>query len=127
MLFRSEALGEKWEHVRKVRRLITEKIEPYRKNKIIGSSNEAVVTLELADGVEWLALQGVDMAEMAIVSKVEVLDSESGADYIVLDELKPRTAVRAADDPKCERCWRHLPDVAAATGLCGRCDAVVTA
>jgi isoleucyl-tRNA synthetase len=35
--------------------------------------------------------------------------------------------VGAVADTKCARCWRHLPDVAEDTGLCGRCDAVVAA
>jgi isoleucyl-tRNA synthetase len=105
--WRDEALGAKWERLRGLRERVTEAIEPLRRAKTIGSSNEAVVTLGASDHAE-----GVDFAEIAIVSRVE----EGEGDTI---------AVARTDADKCARCWRHTGDVDPMSELCARCAEVV--
>jgi isoleucyl-tRNA synthetase len=101
-----DGLVEKWAKIRSLRTEITEAIEPLRRNKTIGSSLEAEVTLPVAsepfpDGLE----------EVAIVSAVHrgAFDME----------------VTKTTHHKCGRCWRHLPEVSADGALCGRCEEVV--
>lgn len=99
-----EALGARWAQVRETREQVTEAIEPLRREKTIRSSNEAEVTLPpLPD------IGDVELAEIFIVSKAVPGDS---------------ITVSRTEEPKCERCWRHLP-VIPETALCGRCSEVL--
>ena len=107
------SVGARWERIRALRRLVTEAIEPLRKDKVLGSSLEAEVRLEVGDADARL-LRSVDFTELCIAAKVTILDSG-----------RERAQVARTQLPRCERCWRHLPDVAGDTGLCGRCDAAV--
>ena len=117
--WRDEALGARWETLRALRSFATLAIEPARRDKLIGSSLEATLTIAANHGDAAL-IASVDFAELAIVSGVDVvIDAELEAGI--------RVAAANSDDVRCERCWRYLPDVAADTGLCRRCDAVVHA
>jgi isoleucyl-tRNA synthetase len=96
----------RWAALRELRTQVTEAIEPLRRDKVIGSSLQAVVTLpELPASPEALA-------ELFIVSSVK-----SG------DALR----VEETDNHKCGRCWRYLPEVTEDGELCGRCEDVVDA
>ena len=86
---------------------ISEAIEPLRREKIIGSSLEAVIAYPNAS-----ALDGAQLAEMAIVAHVA---SDNAA----------AIQVTRTTHHKCGRCWRHLPEVAEDGDLCGRCADVV--
>jgi isoleucyl-tRNA synthetase len=83
---------------------VTEAIEPLRRDKVIGSSLEAEVTVT-SDANPAL------LAELFIVSSVR-----RG------DEL----AVTKTEYHKCGRCWRLLPEVKADGDLCDRCTEVVS-
>jgi len=94
----------KWSELRAMRTRVTEAIEPLRRDKVLGSSLEAAVTLsELPASPE-------ELAELFIVSSVESGDALS---------------VRKTDNHKCGRCWRHLPEVKEDGELCARCNQVV--
>jgi isoleucyl-tRNA synthetase len=96
------ALGAKWAELRALRSAVTEAIEPLRRDKLIGSSLEAEITVP--------GQYDADLEELFIVAKVSPGDA---------------IAVTRTDAHKCGRCWRHLPDVAADGALCGRCAEVV--
>lgn len=96
------ALGAKWAELRALRSAVTEAIEPLRRDKLIGSSLEAEITVP--------GQHDADLEELFIVAKVSPGDA---------------IAVTRTDAHKCGRCWRHLPDVAADGALCGRCAEVV--
>ncbi|MFN3945323.1 MAG: isoleucine--tRNA ligase [Allosphingosinicella sp.] len=101
--WRDDALSARWTEVIAAREKVTEAIEPLRREKIIRSSNEAVVTLPVLPDAR-------DLPEIFIVS-----DVREGAEL----------SVARTEHDKCERCWRHLPDVVPETALCGRCEEVV--
>ena len=105
------ALGQKWDAVRAARELVTEAIEPLRRDKVIGSSLEARVAYP--DSA--LAGAGGDLAALA--------------EIFIVSEVVPKAGegieVTRTDHEKCGRCWRHLPDVAEDGALCGRCEGVV--
>ncbi|MEO6432865.1 MAG: isoleucine--tRNA ligase [Sphingomicrobium sp.] len=93
----------RWAELRANRMLVTEAIEPLRREKVIGSSLEAEVTVPFeADYPE--------LAELFISSTVTNGDT---------------LTVGRSDNQKCGRCWRHLPAVTEDGGLCGRCEQVV--
>ena len=96
--------GTDWDQLRALRQQVTEAIEPLRRDKIVGSSLEAEVTLpELPAPAEALA-------ELFIVSSVTAGEA---------------LAVTKTDTHKCGRCWRHLPEVREDDDLCARCEEVL--
>ena len=104
-----EALGAKWQDIRAARTMITEAIEPLRREKTVGSSLEAEVALTVRNDAARGHLQSVDLAEIAIVSNVAIA---AGDDAVT---------VKKTTSHKCGRCWRHLPEVAEDGAPCGRC------
>ncbi|MGZ2412745.1 isoleucyl-tRNA synthetase [Sphingomonas sp. F9_3S_D5_B_2] len=92
----------KWGELRSLRAEVTERIEPLRREKVVGSSLEAEVTLPSATDPALLA-------ELFITSTVHEGDWK----------------VVKTDQHKCGRCWRHLPEVTGDGDLCARCDGVV--
>jgi isoleucyl-tRNA synthetase len=68
------------------------------------------------------------MAELAISGAFTVVMGDAPADAFAVHDI-PGAAVivTPSSDARCDRCWRHLPDVAEDTGLCGRCaEAIAT-
>jgi isoleucyl-tRNA synthetase len=112
--WRDDSLGDKWELLRGLRTRVTEAIEPMRRDKIIGSSLEAEVGLELANPDLIEAVKSVDFTEICIVSDLSAEEGEH--DHVVI--------VRTERE-KCGRCWRYLPEVEEDGALCARCDEVV--
>jgi isoleucyl-tRNA synthetase len=106
----------KWDDVRAIRQMVTEAIEPLRKEKVIGSSLEADVKVGVADRAVRDALADVDMAGICIVSRFEWAEGQ------VLDG---QVRVTRTNDHKCGRCWRHLPEVSSDGELCARCEDVL--
>ncbi len=96
---------ENWEILRSVRETVSGEIEPMRREKIIGSSLEAAVTISRPP----TQLSEDELAELFIVSSVSFGEPKV-----------TRTAHH-----KCGRCWRHLPEVTEDGALCSRCDQVV--
>jgi len=97
-------LVEKWSAIRSTRALVTERIEPLRREKTIRSSLEAEVWLPNEAG-------DVDYEEIFITSTVHQGDWD----------------VKRTENHKCGRCWRHLPEVTADGALCNRCETVLDA
>ena len=117
------ALGEKWARLRELRRAVTEAIEPLRRAKTIGSSLEAAITINPRPE-DAMLIGSVDFDELCIVSSV-LIDTAPLEPNFVHDPTEAFVTVEVSDNPRCDRCWRYLPDVAPDTGLCGRCAEVV--
>jgi len=98
-----EALAARWLVLRDLRGDVTEAIEPMRREKVIGSSLEAEVSIPAAH-------EGIDLSELFITGSVSTGHALS---------------VTKTTHHKCGRCWRHLPEVSDDGALCGRCDEVV--
>jgi isoleucyl-tRNA synthetase len=125
-----QALGARWEQVRRVRRVITGALEVERREKRIGSSLEAApqVFVGAADAA---LLAGLDLAELAIVSALELAVGPPPEDAFTLADAPGIGVVpRRAGGARCARCWQVLPEVgsvADAPELCRRCSAAVSA
>jgi isoleucyl-tRNA synthetase len=110
--WRDEALAEKWRKVRQVRRVVTGALELARADKKIGSSLEAAPVIHIADPTLIAALDGVDMAEVAITSGVDVMRGEGPVDAFRLADVGGvAVEFRAAQGRKCARSWKILPSV----------------
>ncbi len=92
----------RWEALRALRAEVTERIEPLRRDKIIGSSLEAEVTVPSSEDPDFLQ-------ELFITSTVHRGDWK----------------VVKTSNHKCGRCWRHRPDVKSDGDLDTRCDEVI--
>jgi isoleucyl-tRNA synthetase len=112
---RDDELVEKWTHLRNLRTLVTERIEPLRREKVIGSNLQAEVILSIQDTTAANAARSVDMAEICITASFHIADDRDGV------------GVSPTTHHKCGRCWRHLPEVAADNALCNRCETVLSA
>jgi isoleucyl-tRNA synthetase len=99
-------VATKWDATRTARAAITEAIEPLRREKVVGSSLAAAVTMAPVDGVS-----AEELTEIAIVASV--------------DYAGEGVSVAPTTHHKCGRCWRHLPDVVEDLALCGRCETVL--
>ncbi|MGY6638176.1 MAG: isoleucine--tRNA ligase [Erythrobacter sp.] len=103
----------KWDALRTLRSIVTEAIEPLRRDKTIRSSLEAEVAVPASAVPEGVSDEA--LAEVFITATVT--RGQAGA-----------VIVSKTTHHKCARCWRHLPDVAFPEGaLCTRCDEVISA
>ncbi len=143
--WRDDPLAAKWERIRGIRRLATNRLEAMRAAGEIGSSLQAWVGLGLPEADISLLSQS-EWAEVLLVSLVDVLPVEafhSDSDTrqlhgrwasiaaLIGEPGQPRAGATKAPGIKCDRCWRILEEVgssAAHPTLCLRCtDAVETA
>ncbi|MGL4634963.1 MAG: isoleucine--tRNA ligase [Beijerinckiaceae bacterium] len=109
---RNDALAAKWETVRDVRSVITGALEIQRASKVIGSSLEAAPVVHITDKALMAALEGVDMAEIAITSDITLTDKPAPAGAFFMDQIKGVAVVFAkATGAKCARSWRYTSDV----------------
>ncbi|WP_142847901.1 isoleucine--tRNA ligase [Telmatospirillum sp. J64-1] len=129
--WRDDILAARWEVVRDVRRVVTGALEIERKEKRIGSSLQARPAVYV--GAQHLqALQGLDLAEIAITSGIEVIEGAAPEGAFTIDGIDGVGVLpHGAEGEKCERCWKVLPEVKehdhGHPGLCNRCaDAVDT-
>jgi len=110
--WRDTALEDKWDRIREVRRVVTGALEIARRDKMIGSSLEAAPQVFIANAELFAALDGVDLAEIAITSQVAVGTGGGPADGFRLDEVPGVTVVFGkAEGTRCARSWKILPDV----------------
>ncbi|MEE9249686.1 MAG: isoleucine--tRNA ligase [Alphaproteobacteria bacterium] len=126
--WRDDELAAKWEKVRRLRRVVTGALEVERAKGNIGSSLQAHPVV-YAKGDHVVAMEGVDLAEIAITSGATLIAGEAPEDAFALaDVADVWVAPGLAEGRKCLRCWRVLQEVgrdAAHEEVCGRCaDAV---
>ena len=103
------------EDLLKARAVIQQAIEAARQAKQIGSNLEATVKLTLPEKGFTHAI----FSDLPALQEFFIL-----SDLHLTRGLDLAATVEVCTNPKCERCWRHLPDVgthAAHPTLCGRC------
>ncbi len=103
------------EEMLKARAIIQQAIEPERQAKKIGSSLEATVRLTLpTEGFTHEVWNDPEtLHEFFILSELHIQRGETLA-----------AQVEEADNAKCARCWKHLPEVGTVEAhphVCGRC------
>jgi isoleucyl-tRNA synthetase len=128
--WQDEALAEKWDKIRKVRRVITGALELERREKRIGSSLQAHPTVYIDDEELMAAVEGLDLAEISITSGIKTSSEKGVVGSFTLDGVKGVSVTpENSQGGKCSRCWMVLPEVAAEEveedALCSRCDQAV--
>jgi len=122
------ALLERWERILEVREEASRALEAARQSKMIGTSLEAKLVMDIpATHAAALDALGQDARFVFIVSQIARLDPGEGA--LASERVAGlRVKVERADGRKCERCWNYSPDVGASAALptaCGRCAATL--
>jgi len=127
---KDSSLIERWEALLNIRKEITRALELARKDKIIGHSLDAAVSLALPQDL----LQGLqdyrdELRSICIVSAVEFADEgkiEGGYE----SQEYPGLVIKVLPSPfpKCERCWIHDSTIGhdgEHPALCKRCVQVI--
>ncbi|HWK32160.1 MAG TPA: class I tRNA ligase family protein, partial [Hyphomicrobium sp.] len=110
--WRNEDLARKWDEVREVRRVVTGALELERAAKRIGSSLEAAPEIYVADMNLLRALEGVDLAEVAITSQARLIAKAPPEGAFTLPDVPGVGVVpKRAEGTKCARSWRIVADV----------------
>jgi isoleucyl-tRNA synthetase len=127
--WRNDRLAAKWDRIRELRRVVTGALEVARADKRIGASVQADPVLYVTDPADRTLLAGIDMAEVAITSDLEIVAGVPPTNAFALPDVPGVGAVvELATGSKCARCWRVLDEVGQDSHhpeLCGRCvDAV---
>ena len=121
----NEPLAQKWEAIRRVRRVVTAALEVQRTAKVIGASLEAAPVVHVEDAATLKALKSVDFADLCITSAIQVTGDPAPQEAFRLAEVPGVGVVfELADGEKCQRCWKILPDVGSHShaGTCQRCN-----
>ncbi|MEO7271835.1 MAG: zinc finger domain-containing protein, partial [Vicinamibacterales bacterium] len=117
-------LTARWERLKGVRDNVNVALEARRKDKTIGTSLGAKVTVRAGgDTAALLARHRAELPMLFIVSQV-TLDTSGAADQPL------EVVVERADGDKCARCWRIVDRIssdAATEGICDRCVVAVAA
>ncbi|MDX1814968.1 MAG: class I tRNA ligase family protein, partial [Thermodesulfobacteriota bacterium] len=121
-----EEIADRWERILAVRTEIAQPLETARKEKRIGSDQDAFVTVSPGPLSDLFQSHLPKIRDALIVSGLTV-GEVSGPDAYRSPAF-PGLAVRVEKSPwrKCERCWNHAPEVGtvpATPELCGRCAA----
>ena len=124
----NEPLAQKWDAIRRARRVVTAALEVKRSDKVIGASLEAAPVVHVEDAETLAALKSVDFADVCITSDLGLTaDPAPGEAFRLPDVPGVGVVFEPAEGKKCQRCWKILPDVGthAHPGTCARCDAVL--
>ena len=113
------ALASRWSELLALREQVLIALEGLRKNKLIGSAQEAKVLITTNRPDRWLPHRQL-LASLCIVSEVDVAADPAAATELVVAERSPYS--------KCERCWNYRSTVGQSAEhptLCERCVRVI--
>ncbi|WP_163132953.1 isoleucine--tRNA ligase [Agarivorans sp. Alg241-V36] len=117
---------EFWAQLITIRDEVNKNLEQARRDKKIGGTLEAKVTLYVDSKLEQVLSQlGDELRFVLLTSEVSLqalTEASDSAAATELDNLK--VMVEVASGAKCDRCWHHREDVgqnAEHPSLCGRC------
>ncbi|MEM8830817.1 MAG: isoleucine--tRNA ligase, partial [Cyanobacteria bacterium P01_G01_bin.19] len=128
-----------WDTIRNLRDEVNKVMEQARTAKAIGSSLDAKVLLQVADGElkdklasynasDSLSEKNVDeLRYFFLASQVELVDSIPDAEYKSESDIA-NIAVVKADGHKCDRCWNYSTSVGSFPEdptICDRCNAAL--
>jgi isoleucyl-tRNA synthetase len=107
---------QEWENILKLRQDVLGQLEMFRAAKNIGKSLEAAVCIEVVPDhfklikkyekslPELMNVSAVDLTEMSLATPGgRTMSFRGGGTY--------DSTVQKSSGPKCDRCWRHVPDV----------------
>ena len=123
-------LLEKWENIKKIRKVINTAIEIARNEKKLGSSLEANVVLITKEKSILESINSIEMHNVCIISSFVVLDNKDKIENNFIStfsnkEKNVEVFVYKTKYEKCLRCWQYKKEVSINKGLCERCLLVI--
>jgi isoleucyl-tRNA synthetase len=117
---------EYWSELLAVRAEVNKVIEQARREKQVGGSLEAEITLYADEALSSvLATLGDELRFVLLTSKTQILElSAAPTDAIDTELSSLKLGLHKAETAKCERCWHHREDVGQVEShptLCTRC------
>ncbi|MFW5926620.1 MAG: isoleucine--tRNA ligase [Wenzhouxiangella sp.] len=116
---------ETWRRLRAVREVVGPRLEELRRDKAIGSSLAAEITLEASGRLgEELAAVGDELRFLFISSDVHLAPVSDAMETAEIDGDRLRVSVEPTEHEKCVRCWHHRDSVGSDSDhpeLCARC------
>ena len=125
-----DEIAARWERILAVRAEIAQPLEAARKEKRIGSDQDALVTVSPGPFSDLFESHLREIREALIVSGLAVGEVSGPGAYRSLAFPGLAALVEKAPWGKCERCWNHTAEVGttpSAPALCGRCAAATRA
>ena len=124
-------LEERWDLLLKVRAEVSKALEIARKNKLIGNSLEAAVTLNSPEKLlSFLQENEAQLKDLFIVSQVALIDVPPAGAQKSTEVEGLNVLIRRAAGKKCERCWIYDPQVGESADhptICPRCRTTLSA
>ena len=119
-------LGERWKAMIDAKSEIAKAVEQARKEKVIGHSLDARITIAAPEEMRALfAAHLEDMRSLLIVSQLQLAEEKDIASPFKSEEIKGLVVgVEKASGAKCERCWIYEESVgsdAKHPTVCARC------
>jgi len=124
----AEAIAARWERILALRSEVAQPLETARKEKVIGSGQDALVTIAPGPFADLFETSTREIRDALIVSGIAVGELTGPGVYESAAYPGLKVAVQKAPWGKCERCWNHAPEVGTLAGspeLCPRCAAAV--
>jgi isoleucyl-tRNA synthetase len=123
-----EEIAARWERILALRAEIAQPLEAARKEKTIGSDQDALVTVSPGPFADLFENRRQEIQDVLIVSGLVIGDVSGPGAYESAAFPGLKAKVEKAAWGKCERCWNHTPAVGTIPGtpeLCSRCAAAV--
>jgi isoleucyl-tRNA synthetase len=133
---RDAGTRRRWDVLLEARAAVNPRLEERREKKLIGSSLQAMVTIDAGDPIAAALLRryAPSLPMLFIVSDVQLGPAAAAAESLTdarlaeaLEAPQTRTwtvEAATASGEKCPRCWRVVPEISSASetaGLCLRC------
>ena len=118
--FCNHDLKNRWNVIKKIRRVVTGALEKKRADKIIGSSLEAHIDIYLEDSV-LQKIKEIDFEEIAITSSFNLYSISKDVKGFALEDVNNViVAVSKTKGNKCQRCWKYS-ETLVSDEICNRC------
>ena len=129
-IWNSINLLEKWENIKKIRKVINTAIEIARNEKKLGSSLEANVVLITKEKSILETIKGIEMNNVCIISSFVILENKDKIENNFISTFSNKEKnieifVYKTKNEKCLRCWQYKKEVSANKSLCERCLLVI--
>ncbi len=115
-------LARRWEQLLKLRAEVNKALDSARKDKVVGNSLEARLTLaapgELAG---FIREQAAALAEITMVSELELVEELEAVTLESQEIPGLKIGIEPTSFAKCPRCWKRRPEVGPEQELCDQC------
>ncbi len=128
-IYLDQDLEKRWQLLLQVRGEVSKALEIARKNKLIGNSLEAALTLHAsADLLTFLKAHAPQLKDIFIVSQVAISDIPISGAFVSQEIAGLSILVDKAAGKKCARCWvydAHTGEGSKFPSVCPRCHEVL--